>query len=134
MNIIYRMFVYDFLYVMADQLIKKYNPCGIETSRSGQVTCIGYANGYSPCCDNCEYLSSTGCTITCLGCKLGLCRETHIAHPDLSARFLTMASIIDSPIGALYYNIRSIRTPRQAIYDLLRRLGFNRHRTITKRR
>ncbi len=69
MNLIYRSFIYDFLYLAADTTIKRENPCKIHTNIEGKVVCVRD----SPCCSDCEHLSNTGCTIRCLRCKLYLC-------------------------------------------------------------
>ena len=122
MNVIYRMFIYDFMYVMGDQLIKKYNPCQIQTSRSGLVTCLG-DNG--PCCTGCEYLSNSGCTITCLGCKLGLCRIAMDAHPELAAKLKSIKSKLVDYTYSVYY----IRTSRRDVYA-----GLKMQRNNIKRR
>ena len=116
MNIIYRMFVYDFLYTIGDRIIKKYNPCNIQVSRSGLVTCE-----YDPgiCCGGCRYISIHGCTVTCLGCKLGLCGEAnnHILgkQPNLPAKLAKIR-------GAAYsYNLLQIRVSRNEVYRFLKK-------------
>ena len=107
MNVIYRMFIYDFMYVMGDRLIKKYNPCKIQTPRSGPATCLG-DNG--PCCNNCDYLGNTGCTVMCLGCKLGLCRMATDAYPELVDKLQRIKRI------KYYDNTNSIRISRSSTY------------------
>lgn len=124
MNIIYRMFVHDLLYVMADQLIKKYNPCQIHTSRSGLVTCLG-DNG--PCCNNCEYISNSGCTVTCLGCKLGLCSTAREHHTELGHKLWDMAKLSN------IHEIRTIRTSRRWEYESLKRSRDHEKRLTTMR-
>lgn len=108
MNVIYRMFIYDFMYVMGDLLIKKYNPCQIQTSRSGAfMYCLGDTG---PCCNNCIYLSSTGCTVACLGCKLGLCRMATDMYPELVDKLLRIKRI------KYYGDTNSIRVSRSNTY------------------
>ena len=108
MNVIYRMFIYDFMYTMGDLLIKKYNPCQIQTGKSGIVTCLG-AGG--PCCYHCEYLSSTGCTVTCLGCKLGLCSTAMDMYPELTNKLKSMKYKLSDYTYSMHY----IRTSRSSI-------------------
>lgn len=107
MSVIYRMFIYDFMYVAADLLIKKYNPCQIQTSRSGDFV---YCLGGGPCCHNCDYLGSTGCTVTCLGCKLGLCRMATDMYPELVDKLLRIKRI------KYYKDTNSIRVSRSNTY------------------
>lgn len=68
--------LYDLLYAKADKLLKEYNPCRINKDLFGGVYCKKYDND-DLCCGGgngkCKYLSDTGCTTKCLGCKLGLC-------------------------------------------------------------
>jgi hypothetical protein len=71
MNIIYRSFVYDLLYLYGSHLIDIHNPCEITRGENGKVTCR--MNG--PCCGGCKYLGENGCTTKSLGCKIGLCYE-----------------------------------------------------------
>ena len=115
MNLIHRAFIYDFLYVLADSLIKKHNPCNIQVSRSGLATChidLGI------CCSECRYLSIRGCTVTCLGCKLAICGKARLFNPDVSTKLQKMLSI-----AYTYTNLIHIRTPRQEIFQYLRERG-----------
>jgi len=118
MNVIYRMFIYDFMYIMGDQLIKKYNPCQIQTSESGEVTCLG-DNG--PCCTDCEYLSDSGCTVTCLGCKLGLCSTAIDIYPELTNKLRSMRYRLSSHTYGMCY----IRTSRSNVYSGLKMMRDN---------
>lgn len=56
---------YDRLYGLADKLFKKYNPCQIKDGN-----CIMNSNC---CCQGCEYLGKSGCTVKALACKLHIC-------------------------------------------------------------
>lgn len=60
--------LYDRIYNIADRLIKKHNPCGIQLVDK-KVTC----KKGEPCCNGCFYLSKKGCTTRSLGCKLTFC-------------------------------------------------------------
>lgn len=74
---------YDQLYEEADKLFKEHNPCQFKDGvcnrnrddvESGKFRPEGNVvnNG---CCGStsCEYLTSEGCTIKALGCKLHIC-------------------------------------------------------------
>ena len=123
MNIIYRMFVYDFLYIFADRLIKKYNPCNIQESRSGIATCTC---DLDTCCGGCKYISIHGCTVACLGCKLALCRGARYqgaTELDISVKLWKMLSIAysfgHSPVDGLIH----IRTSRGETYQRIKSRG-----------
>lgn len=64
MNIKQKIKLHDRLYRYADKLIKKHNPCKIKNGK-----CI---DG-DFCCDGCEHLTESGCSVNCLRCKLCLC-------------------------------------------------------------
>ena len=119
MNIIYRMFVYDLLYIFGDRLIKKYNPCNIQVSKSGLATCL---RDLEKCCGGCRYISIHGCTVACLGCKLALCREARYQIPteqsDVSVKLSEMMSI------AYSCGLIRIRTSRSETYQYLKRLNI----------
>ena len=69
MNIIYRSFVYDFLYAMADYYISKYNFCNLHL-KDGKIWCA--ANSHA-CCSHCKLVGPSGCTVRNLRCKLHIC-------------------------------------------------------------
>ena len=73
--VIQRKQLYSDYYLIADTILKKYNPCNI--SADGK-TCIGG----TPCCTGCDHLSSKGCTVKALGCKLWLCYTAQIKNPE----------------------------------------------------
>jgi hypothetical protein len=56
--------MYDNFYNILIELEKQYNPCNWKDNICRRGT---------PCCSNCRYLSSTGCTTMALGCKLWYC-------------------------------------------------------------
>jgi hypothetical protein len=114
MNIIYRMFVYDFLYILGDRLIKKHNPCDIQVSRSGLATCMC---DIDVCCGECRYISIYGCTVTCLGCKLAICRKARYqgaTELDISVKLSKMLMI------AYSYRLPYIRTSRSETYQRMK--------------
>lgn len=122
MNIIYRMFIYDFLYFAADQLVKKYNPCQLQISESG-AKCIGVL---ATCCGGCKHISDSGCIVACLFCKLGLCysatKRIRKLYPDVLEKLLVIQTI------SFKYNLGTIRTSRQWTYKNLKRYGDDRGR------
>lgn len=79
--------LHDLIYAKADRLFKQYNPCNIHIDKRKQLVCNNpkYSNdkpnqqlqfwNNSLCCVGCKYLSDSGCTVKCLGCKVGLCRS-----------------------------------------------------------
>lgn len=64
---------YDKAYYKAQVLFDEYNPCRVKSHSCGGVTCMIEKKIGPLCCSNCDYHSNTGCTVMCLGCKLGLC-------------------------------------------------------------
>jgi len=118
MNIIYRMFIHDFLYVLADQLIKKYNPCQIEPSSDGLVRCM---DDIEICCNGCKHLRHNGCSVTALLCKLNLCREAEAL--DCNAHLLPKLHKAESI--ARHYSLLDFRASRQRIYKHLRKASTN---------
>ena len=69
--------LYDLLYAKADKLLKKYDPCRVNKDLFGGTYCQKFNDRDELCCGGyngkCEYWSTTGCTIKCLACKVGLC-------------------------------------------------------------
>lgn len=110
MNIIFRSYIYDALYIMADQLIKKYNPCQIHKDAAGEVCCI---KDY-PYCDGCKFLGPDGCTTKCLGCKNGLCAPATDANPELDRVLFKMRRI------AWALGLRGIRVSKKEVFDDLK--------------
>lgn len=111
MNIIFRSYIYDALYAMADQLIKKHNPCQIHKDISGKVHCLRS----SPCCGGCGFLGPDGCTTKCLGCKLSLCQTTQETNPGLDEILIRMKDI------SWAYGLRGIRISKKELFDCLKR-------------
>ena len=109
MNIIFRSYIFDVLYTIADQLIKKYNPCQIHKDALGKDHCLRD----SPCCGGCKFLGPNGCTTKCLGCKLGLCQAAGGANIELYRILVKMRYI------AQRYGLSNIRTSRKNIFDWL---------------
>jgi hypothetical protein len=74
MNLIYRSFIYDFLYTTADFMLKKYPVCNIRKV-NGKMCCnsTSFYNTAHLCCVQCQYKSENGCIIKCLSCKLQFC-------------------------------------------------------------
>jgi len=110
MNLVYRMFMYDFLYILGDALIKKHNPCGIQVFGPGSATCV---QDLEWCCRGCRYIGPNGCTVACLGCKLNLCETTRPANLEVYIKLVNMLNI------ARYYQLSEIRSSRQEIYHEL---------------
>jgi len=110
-NIIFRSWIFDFLYIMADQLIKEYNPCKIYKDAFEKIHCM---NG-SPCCSACGFLGPDGCTTKCLSCKLALCPAARDANEKLGEVLVKMRTI------ACRYGLAGVRMPREEILGPLRR-------------
>jgi hypothetical protein len=72
---------YDRLYNEASKLIKKYNPCKITDGK-----CLN--GGPKCCCGGCrfEYLTSTGCSVQSLGCRLFLCGFAIETAPQIRSK------------------------------------------------
>lgn len=112
MNIAFRSWLYDFLYIVADQLIKIYNPCQIHKDATGEVRCAN--RSYGPCCDSCRFLGPNGCTTKCLLCKLWLCWATENGHMRLCRVFSKMRTI------AYKYNLRGVQMSKKEVFDNIR--------------
>lgn len=68
-----RMKIYDNLYRKMEKLLEKYNPCERRVE-NGITRCVKYKD-ISICCNNkkCKYLTSEGCGVKNLMCKLHIC-------------------------------------------------------------
>jgi len=111
MNIIFRSYIYDALYITADQIIKKYNPCQICENEFGAVHCIRDF----PCCGGCEFLGPDGCTTECLMCKLHLC--TAAADADIKLYKILWRTVLI----ARRYCLLEARVSKKDIFNRLRR-------------
>lgn len=117
MNIAFRSWLYDFLYIMADQLIKKRDPCQIGRDIYERVRCSRYPN-YAvilSCCAGCKFLGSNGCMTKCIGCKLSLCGDASDNNPDLYKILIKMRDI------AWKYNLRGIRMSKKEVFDHIKK-------------
>jgi len=114
MNIIYRMFIYDFLYIAGDQIIRKYNPCQVQPSSDGLVEC---ASDIGSCCNGCEYLDDNGCMVNSVCCKLHVCATAEMHQPYIANKLYDMKKI------ASRYRLKSFRASRQDTYAYLRKIG-----------
>jgi len=110
MNIIFRSYLYDFLYIIADQLIKKYNPCQIHEDESEELHCMGN----EPCCWECRFLRLDGCTTKCLGCKLWLCGAAGEDHTELCKILSEMRTI------AHKYNMLGVRKSKKEVFNCMK--------------
>jgi len=106
-NIIYKMFLHDFLYVAANSILKERDPCEITVSRSGLAMCI---DNIEACCGTCKYIGINGCTVTCLGCKLSFCNYMSLTQPILTQKFFRMKLL------CLKRGFGNIRTSRMDNY------------------
>jgi hypothetical protein len=66
------------LYKAADEILKQPdNPCQIQQSEDGAVSCVksreGWVQHNTLCCSGCRHLGPEGCTAMSLSCKLGWC-------------------------------------------------------------
>lgn len=118
MNIIYRMFTYDFLYITGDQLIKKHNPCQVQLSMDGLVECV---DDIEVCCRGCEHLGYRGCKVNSLWCKLYICNRAEISQPSLSYRQYMATRLRDMKMVAVRYSLNKFRASRQFTYTSLRK-------------
>lgn len=59
--------IYEELCKKADGLLQKHNPCRWDAVNKD------CARGTQGCCNGCELLSESGCTINSLSCKLWVC-------------------------------------------------------------
>lgn len=103
MNIKQKMELHDRIYRHADRLIRKHNPCRIENGK------CAYGEF---CCNDCEHLTETGCSIECLMCKLYLCYKVH-TNVLLSK---TLARMLQK---AYRHNIVHFRYSREQVVKIL---------------
>ena len=94
--------LYDLIWIKADKLIRRYNPCEIQQMYGTSiVTGRGYkasvvcnntymveTRGSKLCCGGCKWLDKDiGCTVKSVGCKVGTCwvdtSWEHIRETDL---------------------------------------------------
>lgn len=70
-------FVYDVLVREAEILLFFHNPCNIR-EEGGRMVCNASTPSYdalASCCAGCAHLTTQGCSVKALQCKLWLCRE-----------------------------------------------------------
>lgn len=117
MNIAFRSWLYDFLYITADLLIKIYSPCHIYKDATGKVHCANLSH-HGPCCNSCGFLGPNGCTTKCLSCKLWLCWATEDGHVRLCKVLFKMRTI------ACKYNLQGIRVSKKEIFDRMKKFNI----------
>jgi len=116
MNIIFRIWLFDFLFFIGDRAIKLHSPCGIRPDVMGTMDCL--VGRLKHCCGRCEYLGENGCTTKCLGCKLTLCYDLkkRDSKPVVAAyRVLKPAKLV-----ARRYYLSHIRTSRRESIEISR--------------
>lgn len=98
--------LYDVLFDQADRIVKKVNPCNIRKNESGELVC----NGVSPewCCGGCQYLTTNGCSVKALGCKLWLCIQVQ-GTPKGRDTFIALSSLrhFSVAVGIDDYGLRA---------------------------
>ena len=118
MNIIYRMFLYDFLYEYADLLISKYNPCDTRVSRSGVATCV---HNIDRCCNSCKHLGPRGCTVRSLSCKLYICMTARQEMLySVKEEEGVISKLYKAKVLARKYNLIGFRASQIEVYDALK--------------
>ena len=108
-SIIFRVFMYYFLFHRASSVILLYNPCKTK----GKDGC---ADGHF-CCSHCEYISDTGCITKSLGCRIGLCSVAKNTNEeatkkmkviyDLKRRFLGEGLVFRGNCADMLHNLRA---------------------------
>ena len=96
--------LYDAIYIIADRLIKQTNPCQHDKNgicHEDRLFNNGIKRG---CCGGCKYLTSKGCRVKCLECKVWLCESMTEQYPILVSKLQKLTNIIDK--YELGYNIR----------------------------
>ncbi len=88
---------FDKLWLMANNLCKKTNPCQI--GKCGKHTCIARKVGWETdkqiCCDGCQYWTNKGCsTIQPLSCRVWFCDVIQDKHTDLYDKSVEIAKLI----------------------------------------
>lgn len=72
---------YDDLFEKASEVIRQHNPCQIAGG-----TCAGsYKHDEGLCCQGCGHLGPEGCREKSLTCRLWLCWDIHVKHPEVSS-------------------------------------------------
>jgi hypothetical protein len=95
--------LYDTLYELGQEVLDKYKPC---------IDCKTY------CCDGCKYLSSKGCTVKSLACKLWLC--SNIAYRNI------LASKEISKLRSISYSVdlMHLRASKKDTIKIIRRRSY----------
>ena len=65
--------IYDRIYELANRMLRRYNPCKIDHSGICMRTRARKEHHSNCCCEGCKYLSSNGCKVKALPCKLWTC-------------------------------------------------------------
>jgi len=110
----YKMYLYDLLYLISSILIKIVNPCKIQKNSNRETVCISTRG---PCCNRCKHLSTKGCTVKALSCKLYLCLVGKYSHPVLYKILKKITHI--SIRSEIYY----FRYSKQETFYELNKLG-----------
>ena len=89
--------LYTKLYDMASKIIKRDAPCRICVDPDER--------GY--CCAECPHLSSNGCTVKALYCKVWLCSKVAEIYPETNNKLYSIAEI------ARKYRLLDIRASKK---------------------
>lgn len=81
----------------ADLILKNGNPCDPKY-RNGKLTCIHPRMHF--CCDGCNHLSTSGCTVKSPACKLWLCYPAAEATPGIG---LVLGELYKNTLGKIRY-------------------------------
>lgn len=79
---------YDGLYRVAQDILRTHNPCNIRVE-DGVKVCNG---NLAACCRGCKHLTTNGCSVQALGCKLWLCHEAE-QRPENASVTIMLASL-----------------------------------------
>ena len=82
-----KVLMYDALFETANMFIAKYDPCEIADGKSLQDRKFKRKdNGF--CCSGCEHLTSEGCGVKSLGCRISFCTTARDNMPDEAVQIL----------------------------------------------
>ena len=62
---------YRNIYQQGVELFTEFNPCAVQNGTCFQGRLLKSSHHF--CCDNCDYITDTGCTAEALYCKLWIC-------------------------------------------------------------
>jgi hypothetical protein len=100
---------YDAIYDIANGLLRKYNPCKHDSDGICEEDRLHHNGRKHGCCGGCKWLTSKGCRVRALSCKLWLCPGVEWSrNGELTSKLFKLKAI-----AYKYHLATSIRQPRK---------------------